>query len=170
MSVRIREVIRWSGMIALGFVCAAARPAAADQLTTFTALLNGAQENPPVASPSQGVAFMTFNKDNSNLCYAISFSPLQSAEILAHFHGPAAPGQNAPILHQISPSPTPLGSPKRGCVTLTKDEAKLLKKGLIYVNVHSMTAQNGEIRGQVIPEKAKYKAPAIGSASGAFLD
>src|SRR6185503_12776857 len=86
MSVRIREVIRWSGMIALGLLCAGARPAAADQLTTFTALLNGAQENPPVASPSQGVAFITFNKDNLNLCYAISFSPLQSAEILAHFH------------------------------------------------------------------------------------
>ena len=171
MSVRIREVIRWSGMIALGLLCAGARPAAADQLTSFTALLNGAQENPPVASPSQGVAFITFNKDNSNLCYMISYSPLSSSEILAHFHGPAAPGQNAPILHQISPSPTPLGSPKRGCVTITKDEAKQLKKGLFYVNVHSTTSPNGEIRGQVIPEKAKYKAPAISaSPSGAFLD
>jgi hypothetical protein len=156
--------------MALVLVCASARSAAADQLTAFTALLNGAQENPSVASPSQGMAFMTFNKDNSNLCYAISFSPLQGNEILAHFHGPAAPGQNAPVLHDISPSPSPFGSPKRGCVTITKDEAKLLKKGLFYINIHSSTATGGEIRGQVLPEKAKYKAPAIGSVSGAFLD
>ena len=76
---------------------------------------------------------------------------------MAHFHGPAAPGQPAAILHDISPSPSPLGSPKNGCVTLSAQEEKDLKKGLLYINIHSSIAPNGEIRGQVLPVKGvKY--------------
>ena len=148
-------------------------PAGADTLETFTALLNGAQENPPVASPSQGVAVMFLSKANLELCYRISYSPLAGTEFLAHFHGSVsdptagAPGQNAPILKDISPSPpgpSPLGSPKDGCVTLSKAEAKLFRKGLVYINVHTMgsppAATSGEIRGQVLPVKGvKYKVP-----------
>jgi CHRD domain-containing protein len=135
-------------------------------------LLNGAQETPPVNSPSQGVGFFTLDKETSALCYAISFSPLGGTEILAHIHGPGAPGQAAGILHNISPSPSPFGSPKHGCITLTKDEVGFLKKGLLYANVHSTIATNGEIRGQILPTKGvKYaKVPPIGSPSGAFLD
>lgn len=151
-----------------GALCAA--PVAADTLTPFTAVLNGAQETPPVASPSQGVAFLTLNKTISTLCYAISYSPLAGAEIHAHFHGPGSPGVAAGILHNISPSPSPLGSPKNGCVVLSKDQIKQLKKGLIYINIHSTAAPNGEIRGQVLPVKVTYrKVPPVGSPSGAFM-
>jgi hypothetical protein len=147
-------------------------PASADTLEPFTAVLNGAQETPPVQSPSQGVALLTLNKDNLNLCYAISYSPLGGTETVAHFHGPGAPGQAAGILHDITPAPSPVGSPKNGCVTLTKDEVKLLTKGLIYINIHSSIAMAGEIRGQVLPTKGiKYKnVPPIGSPSGVFVD
>ena len=77
---------------------------------------------------------------------------------------------NAPILINISPSPSPFGSPKHGCVVLTKDEAKNLAKGLLYFNVHSTQFPNGESRGQIIPEKVKYKTPALASPAGAFLE
>jgi hypothetical protein len=157
-------------MLAAGLVAAA--PAAADTLLPFTAVLNGAQETPPVASPSQGVAFLTLNKDTSQVCYAISFSPLGGTEILAHFHGPGAPGVAAGILHNISPAPSPFGSPKNGCITFSKADIKNLNKGLIYINIHSSIATAGEIRGQVLPTKGvRYpKVPPIGSASPAFLD
>ena len=146
-------------------------PVKADTLEAFTALLNGAQETPPVASPSQGVAFMTLNKDTSALCYAISYSPLGGEESVAHFHGPGFPGQAADIIVAITPSPSPVGSPKNGCVTLEKDAIKDLRKGLLYVNIHSSIAPLGEIRGQVLPAKLKYKkAPPIASPSGAFVD
>jgi hypothetical protein len=148
----------------------AAGPVAADTLLAFTAVINGAQENPPVPSPSTGVGFFVFDKDSSSLCYRISYTALSSTELVAHIHGPAAPGVNANILHNISPSPSPVGSPKHGCVTLTKDEAKSLAKGLLYFNVHSANFPNGESRGQIIPEKVKYKAPALASPDGAFLD
>jgi hypothetical protein len=149
----------------------AARPVAAETLFAFTAVLNGAQENPPQPSPSQGVAQVLLVKETKVVCYRISYSALAGTEILAHFHGPAAPSQYAPVLVNISPAPSPLGSPKHGCVAFTKDQVKALKKGLIYINVHSSVATGGEIRGQVLPTKVKYgKVPAPSSPSGAFLD
>lgn len=159
-------------LVSLLFVGAfAPRWAAADTLVTFTALLNGAQQTPPIASPSQGVALVLLDKQTNSVCYRISYSPLAGTEILAHFHGPGAPGQNAPILVNISPSPSPLGSPKHGCVAFTKDQVKLLLKGLLYINVHSTVAPNGEIRGQVLPAKVVFpNVPALASPSGAFLD
>jgi hypothetical protein len=160
-------------------------PAAGDSFDpTFIAVLNGAQETPPVASPSTGVAFLTFNKNNSQLCYALSYSPLGGTELVAHFHGPtptapnevAGPGVASGIRFFITggDGPSPLGSPKNGCVgPLDKLELKGLKKGLWYINVHSSIAAAGEIRGQVLPLKGiKYKnVPALpASPSGAFLD
>jgi hypothetical protein len=156
---------------ALVIVLAMAAPAAADTLIPFTALLNGPQENPPQPSPSQGVALVLLNKESNAVCYRISYSPLAGTELFAHFHGPAAPGQNADVLHDISPAPSPLGSPKHGCVTFTRDEVKQLVNGLVYINVHSSVAPGGEIRGQLLPDKVKYKkVPALASPGGAFLD
>lgn len=159
-------------------------PAAADTFDgVFIAQLNGAQEVPPVASPSTGVAFLTFNKDNSNLCYAISYSPLAGTEFVAHFHGPAVkgevagPGVSSTVRVDISPAPSPFGSPKQGCVVVSdKQQQKDLKAGLWYINIHTSgpppASTSGEIRGQVLPLKVKYKnVPAIpASPSGAFLD
>jgi hypothetical protein len=148
-----------------------ASPAAAETLVTFTALLNGPQQSPPVDTPSQGVALVLLVKETNTVCYRISYSPLVGNEILAHFHGPAAPSENAPILVNISPSPSPLTSPKHGCVPFTKDEVRFLTKGLLYINVHSTFQPNGEIRGQVLPTKIKYSnvtPPA--SPSGAFVE
>jgi hypothetical protein len=168
----MRATIRGAMAFALtGVLALAARPAAGETLVAFTALLNGAQENPPQASPSQGVAQVLLVKETNTVCYRISYSPLAGSEILAHFHGPAAPGENAAILVNISPAPTPLGSPKHDCVPFTKDQVKLLNKGLLYINVHSTFATGGEIRGQVFPTKVTYKkVPAPASPSGAFLD
>jgi CHRD domain len=149
-----------------------ARPAAAETLIAFDCLLNGAQENPPVNSPSQGVALVLLVKETNKVCYRLSFSPLAGTEILAHFHAPGAPGVNAPIIVNIDPpGPSPIGSPKHGCVDFTKDQVKMLTKGLVYINVHSTVATGGEIRGQVLPTKVKYtKVTAPSSPSGAFLD
>jgi len=148
-----------------------ATPAAAETLVTFTALLNGPQQSPPVDTPSQGVALVLLVKETNTVCYRISYSPLSSTEILAHFHGPAAPGQNAPILVNITPSPSPVGSPKHGCVPFTKDQVKLLNKGLLYINVHTTTNPTGEIRGQVLPANVKYsKVTPPASPSGAFVE
>jgi len=131
-----------------------APPISAGTLRPFIALLNSGQEvqTPVPNSNALGVAFVTFDDDTKELCYSISFTILVAAETAAHFHAPAAPGENAEVLFPISPSPSPLGSPKTGCVgPLDEQQSSDLKRGLFYINVHSITFPSGEIRGQVLP-------------------
>jgi hypothetical protein len=125
----------------------------------FFAVLNSGQEVPPNDSNSFGVAFMTFDKKTEELCYSISFTvPLLGIEdpiIGTHFHRGAA-GENGPRLFSITGDggPSPLGSPKNGCVgPLDRSQQKDLKKGLFYINVHSQFYPGGEIRGQVLKQK-----------------
>ncbi|MCZ6613201.1 MAG: CHRD domain-containing protein [Thaumarchaeota archaeon] len=45
-------------------------------------------------------------------------------------------------------------NPKNGCVgPLDKDQAKDLKDGLFYINIHTTEFGGGAIRGQVLPVK-----------------
>ena len=119
---------------------------------TFIAVINGGQEVPPTTSNAIGVALLTFDSTTDDLCYSISFTTLVGTETAAHFHGPAAPGTNAPIIFFITPpGPSPLGSPKTGCVgPLSGPQQSDLKKGKIYLNVHSTVFPGGEIRGQIV--------------------
>src|SRR5437899_3477870 len=134
-----RTNMRRIGFCALvaGVVCAlTALPANAASIKTFTALLNGGQETPPTTSDALGVAFLTFDEKTKNLCYSISFTRLTSTEIAAHVHGPAAPNVSAAILFGLTPVP---GNPKNGCVGpfATGAVKKALKKGLLYLNIHT---------------------------------
>lgn len=142
--------------ISVLLVLAAAGPASAGPVDRFIALLQGGQEVPPTASGSLGNAFMTYAKTTKMLCYSISFTPLDGAEFAAHFHGPAVEGMNASVLFPITPAVSPLGSNKVGCVgPLNNGDEKALRKGLLYINVHSFPpgVPSGEIRGQVVPLK-----------------
>jgi hypothetical protein len=140
------------------FLAASVEPASASK-KNFMAVLNSGQEVPvSLLSTAIGNAFMTFDSGTGELCYALTYVDLSSAETASHFHGPGAPGVDAPIVVAISGepgAPSALGSPKQGCVTLDAAGAKALKQGLLYINVHSMNETGGEIRGQVIPVKGK---------------
>ena len=167
----MKVLMRLSFALALSAPLAVLAPAHAETLIPLTALLNGPQQEPMVNSPSQGVALVLLVKETNTVCWRISYSPLVGTESGAHFHGPAAPGQNAAIIISIVP-PGPIGSPKHGCAVVTKDQAKMLTKGLMYINIHSLPDfGTGEIRGQVLPLKVKYKnVPAPASPVGAFLE
>jgi hypothetical protein len=119
----------------------------------FSALISSAQETPPSPTAAHGNALLTYDTTTDMLCFAISYSGLGSAEIVAHIHGPAAPGTPAGIVF-----PLPAGNPKSGCVgPLTSTQYSELKKGLHYINIHTSGFPGGEIRGQIILEKgAKY--------------
>lgn len=117
----------------------------------FTAILTGGQEVPQNDSNAFGVAFVTFEEDEKLLYYSITFTDanLAGTETAAHFHGPANPGENASVIFEITPVP---GSPKNGSVgPLSQKQIRDLKKGLLYINIHTEAFPGGEIRGQVLP-------------------
>jgi hypothetical protein len=113
----------------------------------FMAVISSAQETPPNPSTALGNAILTYDTATNTLCYYISFTPplLGGAEILAHIHGPAAPGVPAGIILGL-----PLGTPKTACVVpVAPFDKKELLKNLYYINIHSGGFPLGEIRGQI---------------------
>ena len=127
---------------AIALTCLGTGPATA-ATTTFIALLNGGQEIPPNTSNASGIAFLTF--DGKQLCFAIT-TTIGGQETAAHIHGPAAPGETAGILF-----PLDAGRAKNGCWSSPdKSAKKALKKGRLYLNIHTDDFPNGEIRGQIL--------------------
>ena len=138
-------------------VVANATPAEAGK-KNFMAVLNGGQEVPPVASNGLGVLYGTLDSDTDLFCFSLTWGNLQGTESDAHIHGPNAPATESVgnIIFPIAP-PLPFTGPINMCVgPLTGEQASFLKKGLLYVNVHTTpTHTAGEIRGQIFPVKGK---------------
>jgi hypothetical protein len=74
-----------------------------------------------------------------------SYSGLTGDATMAHFHGPAEPGKNAPVIVPFKQITTPF----EGTATLTDAQAADFLAGRWYVNVHTAVNPGGEIRGQV---------------------
>ncbi len=123
----------------------------------YLAVLNSGQETAKPDSNALGNALLTLDTETNMLCYSISFTDLDGVETAAHFHGPAGAGDDASPLFDITggSGPSPVGSPKTGCVgPVTNEEKVWLRKSEIYINIHSDDFPGGEIRGQVIRQRA----------------
>lgn len=121
-------------------LCLLSLPALAQ---TYTATLSPAQEVPPKQSSASGTATATLNGDK--LSYDIVYKGLTGPATMAHIHGPAAPGANAPVLIPFKDASSPI----KGTATLTPAQVTELKDGKLYVNVHTKQNPGGEIRGQL---------------------
>jgi len=121
-------------------------------LIPIQATLTGAGEVPPNNSPAKGLMTGTFDTDTNTLTWTVTYSGLSGAPIGAHFHGPVSylgltPEENAPI--QVG-TPGNLASPFHGVAQISADQAKDLKDGRYYFNLHSTKIPGGEIRGPVV--------------------
>jgi hypothetical protein len=116
------------------------------------ATLTGGGEVPPNDSPARGVMQGVFDTDTNSLEWTVTYSGLTTPPIGAHFHGPISylgltPEENAPI--QVG-TPGNLASPFHGVAKIDDTQAKDLKDGRWYFNVHSKKFPAGEIRGPVV--------------------
>jgi len=151
--------------------------ATASQATTInlTAVLSGANENPPTGSPGTGFAIVTLDDILDTLRVQLTFSGLTSPNTAAHIHCCAAPPNNAMV---ATVTPTFTGFPS-GTTAGTYDHtfdltqassynpmfvtaqggllqanAALingLENNLTYLNIHTMNFGGGEIRGFLAP-------------------
>ncbi|HTZ68346.1 MAG TPA: CHRD domain-containing protein [Roseiarcus sp.] len=120
---------------------------------SFKVPLTGAQSVPPVETSGAGTANLTYDPTTRVVSWDISYSGLSSPVTMAHFHGPAKEGKNAPVLIWLTTKGTPPTNPIKGSATLTPEQAEQFSAGEWYVNVHTESHPAGEIRGQVIPPK-----------------
>lgn len=112
---------------------------------TYTIGLSGGQETPATKSSASGTSTITYDKTSKILSYTINYTGLTPSAM--HFHTGVA-GESGPISITI---PGPYSSGMTGkTVALTSAQETSLLGGSFYLNIHSTTYPNGEIRGQVV--------------------
>lgn len=112
----------------------------------FVSNLVGAEEVPPTGNTVKGNGgIVQLSNDELTAKVSLLFSGLTGTETGAHVHA-GAPGVNGPIIF-----PLPLGNPINNfVVSPTTQQVADLRTGQQYMNVHSSSFLNGEIRGQLL--------------------
>ena len=126
------------------------------QATTekLTVQLSGANEVPAEKTPGTGTATITFDSASRIITWSVTYKGLSGPLTMAHFHGPAAAGQNGPVAVWLTKQMGGVANPIVGQATLTADQAKQFQSGQWYVNLHTQTHPSGEIRAQILPPKS----------------
>jgi hypothetical protein len=124
-----------------------------DPTTTFTFnnRYSGSQEVPPNASSGTGTIIGSYNHVTNTISYTIIFSGLLSTTVAAHFHAPAMPGVNAPVIIGYAGFPTGVtaGTYSNAHVITDLQESQLFSR-LWYSNIHTAQFPGGEIRTQIV--------------------
>jgi len=143
ISISRKWVILVAALVAIGAWTATSKAAS----ESFKVALTGAQQVPPVDTAGTGTAELTYDPATRVLTWNVSYSGLSGPATMAHFHGPAAAGKNAPPVIWLSPKGSPVQAPVKGEATLTPEQAQQFSAGEWYINVHTQDHQAGEIRG-----------------------
>jgi uncharacterized protein (TIGR03437 family) len=103
-------------------------------------------------SPGAGYGSLRLSADEKFGIVKFNYANLTTPEISAHIHGPADPGQNAPILFDFDTVPKQVDGSYQWTFanvgTLTAAQmVQALKAGRLYINIHSSRYPAGEIRG-----------------------
>jgi glucose/arabinose dehydrogenase len=119
----------------------------------FSARLDGDNVQ-PTATTTSGEGFGLFSLEGNALTFTVSYHGLTGPATLAHIHGPAPATNNAGVLIDLQPyhnGPFDDHGSFSGTVVLTDTQKAHLLSGETYVNIHTATYSNGEIRGQIAP-------------------
>jgi hypothetical protein len=118
--------------------------------------LAGAAVVPPSGSSAGGTGVFFFNMSNNTLTFDITHDVV--GETSAHIHGPGAPGTNGPIVCTL-----PAGAHKTGTWNFSEADQASIREELMYVDIHSVAAPGGDLRGQIttcVPKAAIVGHPA----------
>jgi hypothetical protein len=136
---------RFAMLAAAAGACIALGGPAVAEMMTMKVNLTGAAEVPAVTSPGKGTADVSFDSATKTLTWKVTYSGLTGPATMAHFHGPAEAGKNAPVAVPFKDA----ASGAEGSATLTDAQAADLMAGKYYINIHTAAHPGGEIRGQV---------------------
>ncbi|WP_158597852.1 CHRD domain-containing protein [Noviherbaspirillum saxi] len=114
-------------------------------LRAFNAILIGAEQVPPTASNAFGTAIVTVNRDSGAMVASIVTTGLNDGEAHLHLGAPGTAGPAQFALTRGQGATVWLAS-----AVLTEAQWLALRSGNFYIDVHSATFPNGEIRGQLV--------------------
>ena len=119
--------------------------------TSFNMSLTGGQEVPVNTSAATGNVTVNLNRSTGAVTVTGQFNNLVSNATAAHIHGPAAPGQIAPPLITLT-VPAAMSGTITGNGTMSDVQMTDMLGGMTYVNIHSSTYPEGEIRAQIVAQ------------------
>ena len=130
---------------------------AAPQVDTYaiTANLRARSEVPkPTGVPAGAVGLFTgkaveLQSDRARLTWRLTFRKLSGRAIAAHVHT----GRVGKAGNVIVPLCGPCRSGQRGTARITHAQLRAIRRGTMYVNVHTVRNAAGEIRGQLKASK-----------------
>ncbi len=140
------------------------------QSQNFTANLTGKNEVPPINTTAVGTAKFQLNREGNVLTYELSVTNITGV-MGAHIHtgiktengaivaGLYNPDNTLPVTGKVNGvlskgaiKATDLRGPLVGKILGSLTD--LMKKGEVYVNIHTQQNKNGEIRGQITPSSS----------------
>lgn len=116
---------------------------------TLSGDASGAQEVPEVTTSATGTISGSYNKQSKQLSYTINWTGLSGDVTVAHFHGPAEPGETAGPLQDIPITTNGTSGSATATITASDNLHNALLDGKVYYNLHTAANPDGEIRGQV---------------------
>jgi hypothetical protein len=84
-----------------------------------------------------GAADLTYDPAIRVVTWTVTYSGRSSPATMVHFHGPAQPGKNAPVVIWLTKQGSPVESPINGQATLTPDQARQFEASDWYINIHT---------------------------------
>lgn len=127
-------------------------------IDTFTAKLAGDNEVPPVTTPATGTAQFqlrsVFAYPEYYINYSLSTTNLKGFTMAKIYLG--KPGENGQPVASLSMGKGTIYDRDLKGPLAGKDEfalASIMRNGSAYINVHTQQNPNGEIRGQIMPDK-----------------
>ncbi|EJF10331.1 MULTISPECIES: CHRD domain-containing protein [Pontibacter] len=156
--VNIRRVMFYCLMLLSGFIYACDDEDDVDDMLEseieFTNVeLSGENEVPAVATSGSGSLTATYDRSTRILTYNFSWTLGDAGDntVGIHFHGPALATENAPVVIPIeNHTSSYTGSVTGATRELTQTEEEQLLDGRWYLNIHSSTYPDGELRGQLL--------------------
>lgn len=119
----------------------------------FTVYMTGAAERPATNS-SAGLGTGIFVLDGNTLTFNVQYGGLSGAAFAAHIHGPSTAAGSGPVMIDLSPyngGAWGTSGTLSGVIVLTDIQKALVLAGQTYVNLHTPSFTEGEIRGQIAP-------------------
>ena len=109
----------------------------------------GDQQVPAVTTSGTASISGTYDTLSKQLMYSITWTGLTGELTVAHFHGPAAAGENASPLQDIPIVTNGASGATADTITASSDLHTALMAGKVYYNLHTAAYPDGEIRAQV---------------------
>lgn len=132
-------------LAALGLVCALS----AQTHETFKARLSPVAVDAQLVSVITGHGAVSATLAGTKLTVTGTFEGMHSAATVAHLHLSKATGVPGPAIHELTVSKGMDGTIS-GSADLTPSEVEALRKGLLYVMVHSTGAPDGNLWGWLL--------------------